>query len=40
VRRLGVSADSADNSARLRQIPACFAIGRLYRVNWTVFYCG
>lgn len=36
-RRLGVSADSAYKAARLGQIPGCFAIGRLYRVNWPVF---
>jgi hypothetical protein len=36
-RRLGVSADSAYKAARLGQIPGCFAIGRLYRVNWTIF---
>jgi hypothetical protein len=36
-RRLGISADSAYKAARLGQIPGCFAIGRLYRVNWTVF---
>jgi hypothetical protein len=28
---------SAYKAARLGQIPGCFAIGRLYRVNWTVF---
>jgi hypothetical protein len=36
-RRVGVSADSAYKAARLRQIPGCFPIGRLYRVNWPVF---
>jgi hypothetical protein len=36
-RRLGLSADSAYKAARLGQIPGCFAIGRLYRVNWTIF---
>ncbi len=36
-RRLGVSADSAYKAARLGQIPGGFAIGRLYRVNWTIF---
>jgi hypothetical protein len=36
-RRMGISADSAYKAARLGQIPGCFAIGRLYRVNWTVF---
>jgi hypothetical protein len=36
-RRLGLSADSAYKAVRLGQIPGCFAIGRLYRVNWTIF---
>ena len=36
-RRLGISPDSAYKAARLGQIPGCFAIGRLYRVNWPVF---
>ena len=36
-RRVRVSADSAYKAARLGQIPGCFAIGRLYRVNWPVF---
>lgn len=36
-RRLGVSAESAYKAARSGQIPGCFAIGRLYRVNWTAF---
>jgi hypothetical protein len=36
-RRMGISADSAYRAARLGQIPGCFAIGRLYRINWTVF---
>jgi hypothetical protein len=36
-RRLGVSKDSAYKAARLGQIPGCFAIGRLYRVNWSAF---
>jgi hypothetical protein len=36
-RRVGICADSAYKAARLGQIPGCFAIGRLYRVNWTVF---
>ena len=38
-RRVGICADSAYKAARLGQIPGCFAIGRLYRVNWTVFVC-
>ncbi len=36
-RRIGISADSAYKAARLGQIPGCFAIGRLYRVNWPAF---
>jgi hypothetical protein len=36
-RRLGISKDSAYKAARLGQIPGCFAIGRLYRVNWSAF---
>ena len=36
-RRLGVSNDSAYKAARTGQIPRCFAIGRLYRVNWSAF---
>ena len=36
-RRVGVSKDSAYKAARLAQIPGCFAIGRLYRVNWPAF---
>ena len=36
-RRLGISAESAYKAARLGQIPGCFNIGRLYRVNWPVF---
>ena len=36
-RRVGICADSAYKAARLGQIPGCFAIGRLYRVNWAVF---
>ncbi len=36
-RRLGISKDSANKAARLGQIPGCFAIGRLYRVNWSAF---
>lgn len=35
-RRVGVSKDSAYKAARLGQIPGCFVIGRLYRVNWPV----
>jgi predicted DNA-binding transcriptional regulator AlpA len=36
-RRLGISSESAYKAARLNQIPGCFNIGRLYRVNWPVF---
>jgi hypothetical protein len=36
-RRLGISAESAYKAARLGDIPGCFSIGRLYRVNWPVF---
>ena len=36
-RRMGISKDSAYKAARLGQIPGCFAIGRLYRVNWSAF---
>jgi hypothetical protein len=36
-RRMGVSKDSAYKAARLGQIAGCFAIGRLYRVNWSAF---
>ena len=36
-RRLGISKDSAYKAARLGQIPGCFSIGRLYRVNWSAF---
>jgi hypothetical protein len=36
-RRLGISKDSAYKAARIGQIPGCFAIGRLYRVNWSAF---
>jgi hypothetical protein len=36
-RRLGISKDSAYKAARMGQIPGCFAIGRLYRVNWSAF---
>ena len=36
-RRVGISKDSAYKAARLGQIPGCFVIGRLYRVNWPVF---
>lgn len=36
-RRVGVSPESAYKAARLGQIPGCFNIGRLYRVNWPVF---
>jgi len=34
-RRVGISKDSAYKAARLGQAPGCFAIGRLYRVNWS-----
>ena len=36
-RRLGISAESGYKAARLGEIPGCFSIGRLYRVNWPVF---
>jgi hypothetical protein len=36
-RRMGVSKDSAYRAARMGEIPGCFAIGRLYRVNWPAF---
>ena len=36
-RRLGISAESGYKAARLGDIPGCFSIGRLYRVNWPVF---
>lgn len=36
-RRVGIFADSAYKAARTGRIPGCFAIGRLYRVNWPVF---
>lgn len=36
-RRVGISKDSAYEAARLGQIPGCFTIGRLYRVNWSTF---
>ena len=36
-RRLGISKDSAYKAARLGTIPGCFAVGRLYRVNWSAF---
>jgi hypothetical protein len=36
-RRMGVSKESAYKAARLGAIPGCFAIGRLYRVNWSAF---
>ena len=36
-RRMGLSKDSAYKAARLGEIPGCFAIGRLYRVNWSAF---
>ncbi len=36
-RRVGCSADSAYKAARAGEIPGCFGIGRLLRVNWTAF---
>jgi hypothetical protein len=36
-RRLGVSPESGYKAARLGLIPGCFAIGKLYRVNWPAF---
>jgi hypothetical protein len=36
-RRLGISHESGYKAARIGQIPGCFNVGRLYRVNWTVF---
>jgi hypothetical protein len=36
-RRLGISAESGYKAARLGEIPGCFNVGRLYRVNWPVF---
>jgi hypothetical protein len=36
-RRIGLSSESGYKAARLGQIPGCFNIGRLYRVNWPVF---
>jgi hypothetical protein len=36
-RRVGLSKDSAYKAARLGQIPGCFSVGRLYRVDWSVF---
>ena len=36
-RRMGISKDSAYKAARLGEIPGCFSIGRLWRVNWTAF---
>ena len=36
-RRVGISHESGYKAARLGQIPGCFVIGRLYRVNWPVF---
>ena len=36
-RRLGISKETAYKSARMGQIPGCFAVGRLYRVNWPAF---
>ena len=36
-RRMDICNDSAYKAVRLGQIPGCFAIGRLYRVNWSAF---
>lgn len=36
-RRVGVSRDSAYRAARNGEIPGCFSVGKLYRVNWKVF---
>jgi hypothetical protein len=36
-RRLSISPESGYKAARQGQIPGCFAIGRLYRVNWPAF---
>jgi hypothetical protein len=36
-RRVGLSKDSAYKAARLGQIPGCFSVGRLHRVNWSAF---
>ncbi len=36
-RRIGISSESGYKAARLGQIPGCFSVGRLYRVNWPVF---
>ena len=36
-RRVGISDESGYKAARSGQIPGCFLIGRLYRVNWPVF---
>jgi hypothetical protein len=36
-KRLGISAESGYKAARLGEIPGCFNIGRLYRINWPVF---
>ena len=36
-RRVGISDESGYKAARSGQIPGCFLIGRLHRVNWPVF---
>jgi len=36
-KRVGVSKDSAYRRARAGEIPGCFSLGRLYRVNWGAF---
>lgn len=36
-KRLGISKDSAYKAARSGEIPGCFPVGRLYRINWTAF---
>lgn len=36
-RRMGVSKESAYKAPRTDQIPSCFAIGKLWRVNWSAF---
>lgn len=36
-RRVRISKDSAYKAARTGSIPGCFAVGRLYRVNWSAF---
>ena len=39
-RRMSISKDSAYKAARLGEIRGCFAIGKLYRVNWSAFVEG